>query len=140
MGYWDTGIFDNDVAMDWIYDLIEQEDYELIANALYSIYHVYQENTDEYIDMDEASEALASAEVVAILSGSMNTNIPEELKEWLNGKILEDEQLKKIAKSVVISIRDNSELREAWNESDSFQQWLNTIEELIERLSMVVNT
>jgi hypothetical protein len=135
MGYWDTGIFDNDVAMDWIYDLTEQEDSELIANTIYSNYHIYQDNPDEDLDMDEASEALASAEVVAILSGSINTNIPEELNEWLKGKVLKTDQLKKMAKSVVISIRDKSELREAWNESDSFHEWLNTIEDLIKRLS-----
>ena len=67
MGAWGTGIFDNDTACDWAYDLEGASDLSLIERALSKVLNVGA----EYLEATEAEEALAAAETIARLKGNL---------------------------------------------------------------------
>lgn len=64
MGTWDVGPFDNDTAADWCGDLDEaapEQRAAVIRDALSRV----AEHGDEYLDSDDAVEAIAAAAIVA---------------------------------------------------------------------------
>jgi len=66
MGAWNATSFGNDSANDWAYELEKYTDLTLIERTLEK---VLVKHTGEYIDVDEAAEAIAAAEVLAWLNG-----------------------------------------------------------------------
>src|SRR5262245_7465737 len=81
MGAWGTGIFDNDTACDWAYDLAESNDLSLIESAFDKVLNVGA----EYLDADEAQEALAAAEAIARLKGNwgIRDGYTETMDKWV---------------------------------------------------------
>ncbi len=70
MGAWGVGIFENDDALDWLYEF-ERDGKAAIAAAFASV-----EITD-YIDAPEASMALGAIEAVASALGKPAETLPE---------------------------------------------------------------
>src|SRR5262245_35612917 len=81
MGAWGTGIFDNDTACDWAYELEEASDLSLIEGALDKVLNVGA----EYLDATEAEEALAAAETIARLKGNwgIRNSYTETMDKWV---------------------------------------------------------
>ena len=79
MGAWGPGHFENDAALDWLYDFGEN-DFRLIDRTLAGVAAMVE--ADE-LDADEASEVLAAAECVAAAADFPPENPPEELATWL---------------------------------------------------------
>lgn len=65
MGVWGNGAFENDAAIDWSSDLVEQEDTSFVIETLRSA----QELDDDELDTDLAYAAIAACEVIARLLG-----------------------------------------------------------------------
>lgn len=130
MGAWGTGIFESDGALDFVLELTDTADLELVQQALDEV----REASDDYMDVDIAERGLVSAEVVAALTGSPG-DLPDDLTDWLAGQTLDPTITTKQAHQAVRMIRDDSELRELWEESDDFDGWLLGINDLLERLS-----
>lgn len=64
MGTWDVGPFDNDTAADWCGDLDEAAPEQRAAVNRDALSRV-AEHGDEYLDSDDAVEAIAAAAIVA---------------------------------------------------------------------------
>lgn len=63
MGAWDVGPFDNDSAADWCGDLEDtaaEHRSDLVRNTL-----LFVINCNEYLDVDDASAAIAAAAIIA---------------------------------------------------------------------------
>ena len=60
MGAWGLGIFDNDSALDWVYDLVESTGTTVLREAFDNVI-----NGEEYIDVDFGSAAVAAASIIA---------------------------------------------------------------------------
>ncbi|MBA3531067.1 MAG: DUF4259 domain-containing protein [Ardenticatenales bacterium] len=60
MGAWGPGGFDNDDALDWIDDLCEADTLDVLRDTLTAV-----AEKEDYIQVDEGSEAVAAAEVHA---------------------------------------------------------------------------
>lgn len=73
MGAWGHGSFDNDAASDWLGDLAEG-DVSLVGETLDA---VGAAEKDEYIDADDACNALAAAELVAAALGKGEDRLSE---------------------------------------------------------------
>ncbi|GID92079.1 DUF4259 domain-containing protein [Amorphoplanes digitatis] len=120
MGTWDVGPFDNDTAADWCGDLDDaapQQRAALIRDALRRV----AEHGEEYLDSDEAVEAIAAAAVVASqLPGGTKIDTPYAPDFLLEGGTVE------VAGDVpAIAVRaldrivgDDSEWRELWEEAE----------------------
>jgi hypothetical protein len=135
MGAWGTGIFDNDTACDWAYDLAESNDLSLIESAFDKVLNVGA----EYLDADEAQEALAAAEAIARLKGNwgIRDSYTETMDKWVETTGLAPPRalIEKAHKAIERVLYKPSELLELWGESDEFTAWEESVKDLSKRLS-----
>jgi hypothetical protein len=138
MGAWGWGSFENDEALDWVFDLEQSRDFSAIAATLDTIL----DNEDDYLDATDCSMALAAAETVAALTGWPEPALPEEVASWVKDRQQEssqegppvDESLVVRARRATEAILSDSELKELWEETDEFERWEATVADLLRRL------
>lgn len=141
MGTWDVGPFDNDTAADWCGDLDEaapEQRATLIRDALSRV----AEHGDEYLDSDDAVEAIAAAAIVASqLPGGTAIDTayaPDFLLEGGTVEVAND--VPAIAVQALDRIvGDDSEWRELWEEAEeSYQQALASVQSVRATLEQAV--
>jgi len=132
-GAWDVGPFDNDDALDWLWELESSNDLSAVRAALRAV-----ADDGSYIQAPTASMAIAAAEVVAALLGNPHPQLPDEVSAWVQGRTLsKDSKLVDLARHVIARIQDpaNSELAELFSESGEFlKSWKSSLSDLRERL------
>lgn len=126
MGAWNTEHFDNDAAMDWIYDFSLQPDMATLRQCF------KQALTANYIDADEGAAVLAAAEVVAAAKGKVGPSWPEDIPIF--ELPITDELVTTALQAIDKVCGDTSELKELWQESDELEVWLAAVENLKSRL------
>ncbi len=131
MGAWGHGSFENDDAADFIADLVEMNDPSLIDEALQRVLDARA----DYVVAPDASCALAAAEVVAALNGSAAQDLPDELREWIEGKDRPTPEQVARAREVVAQVRSDSELRDLVEEAESLGDWEPLVADLQRRLA-----
>jgi len=133
MGAWGAGNFENDTAMDWVYDLQKSKRLKLLKTTISNVL-----KADQYIEGYIGSEGLAAAEVVAALNGSPAEKLPPKVVDWVKSqKRKPNEKLIDNAKQAVNRIRNEeiSELKVLWEEGDEPPtDWFSAVDDLIERL------
>jgi len=134
MGAWDVGTFDNDTAADWAYELHGAEDLALVESAIEAVLIT----GSDYLDADEACEALAACEVIARLRGQWGERSPhtEAVDVWVEAHPVSppDELLSRAVDAIDRILAEASELRELWDESDERDQWHAAVAELRARV------
>ena len=131
MGAWGPGNFENDDALDWVGDLTKSRtDWSLVRSTLAAVAKA------EYPQAPEGSCALAAAECVAVGRGKPpGTPAPADLAAWCaRNRLGCTEELRVLALRTVQRIRDKSELRELWGESED-ADWDDVVGDLERRLS-----
>ena len=132
-GAWDVGPFENDDALDWVWELESSSDLSAIEAALRA-----GANNDSYIEAPTGSAAIAAAEVVAALLGKPHPQLPDEVKSWVSkNSMLKGDKLVGLATEVIESVQDpaNSELAQLWSESgEFFGEWESSLSDLQQRL------
>ncbi len=130
METWGYGNFENDSALDWLMDFAEEPSLEKIRSAFNMI-----EDSEGMAESLDCEEALAAAEVVALLCGATSGEFPEEELELINNSGFKcSSDLTASAIEIIQKIKQNSELKELWDESDETEQWLEEVNELEQRL------
>jgi hypothetical protein len=133
MGAWGVLAFDNDDANDWAHGLDEAEDLSLVESAFQAV-----EDAGEYLEAPDASNALAACEVLARLNGKpgYKNSYTEKVDQWVAAHPLSaSPALLKQADAVIDRILDeNSELKELWSDSDEYETWFKSVQELRQRL------
>jgi len=132
MGAWGTGVFENDYAMDWVAALTRTDDADYPASVLRVL------GDGGPLRPRECAVGLAAAEVIAASCGAPSTDLPAEVRSWLEGTgVRSDARMLTLASSVVVAILDqNAGLAEEHDEKgDSLAGWLVPIEDLRHRLS-----
>jgi Domain of unknown function (DUF4259) len=134
MGAWGVLAFDNDTANDWAYDLEQVTDLSLVESAFVKL----EEVGDEYLDQDEACNALAACEVLARLKGDFGYRnaYTEKVDQWVAANPLKPtpQLLARASAAIDRIVGDNSELRDLWEESGA-DQWRESVEDLRRRLN-----
>ena len=131
MGAWGAGTFENDDAMDWVYEL-EEEGLKAVAAALKP---VAAAKPKDYIEAPDASNALAAAEVVAALSGKPAKKLPEEVTAFVkSAKAKPDAGLLESARKAVARVQTSSELKELWDDGENPKEWAAAVADLASRL------
>ena len=104
MANWGTRNFENDVAQDWIFDLMDNKDAGLVADTLTRIL-----NNSETLEMSDCEEALAAAEVVSALGGHPSEDFPEDPLDQIDTLALTaTPELKEVATGAVMRIIEAS--------------------------------
>jgi hypothetical protein len=136
MGAWGLGNFENDDALDWVFELQSAKDLSVVVETFDQVI----ESSEGYVDAWESAIALAAAEVVAALAGQPAAQLPDEVLEWVKGYTSEnkaislDASVVNKAKQAVTIILTNSELQELWEETEEYDQWESVIADLQKRL------
>ena len=132
MGCWGTGTFENDHAANWAWTLEESDGLGAVSSVLCA------SRNGDYIEANDASVALAAAEVIAALLGKPSAELPVDIARWVaEHRGLDARPYREAALNHARAILgSHSELRELWaaNETD-FPFWKATVEALIARLS-----
>jgi len=129
-GAWGVGSFENDSALDWVYEL------ETSSSAKFLISTMSQVPDAGYIDVDSCSAAMAAIEIVASLNQNSTEHLPEEVQSWLTVNSIESSNELKVAATQTLdfcSSSENSELAQLWEESLP-EEWAAYISELKSRL------
>ena len=143
MGAWSHGPFDNDDAADWLSELLEQDSMTMIVDAFCAVTRpANSEDDDGYIEIPEASIAVAAAQVLRLITdlikntanGETSDEPSPEIRDWCQ----QFQTLKPTRKWYVAALealhasahRKNSELYEVWNGSTEYGEWRESIEGL----------
>lgn len=135
MGAWGTGVFDNDDASDWVYELLAYADLTPAREALAATM-----DSGGWLETPEGARAVAAAAVVAAGFDGHLQGLPEELVDWLeyhpDAGTRADARLALDALERVAST--DSELREVWLEAPEGPAWVEQIARLGYRLGRVL--
>ena len=132
-GGWDVGPFDNDDALDWVWELSESDDLSVVEEALRAA-----NSSSGYLEAPTGSIALAAAEVVAALKGKPRAQLPDEVATWVASHKFEvDDKLIQSARQAIVLVRngESSELAQLWSDSEELlDQWHKDLADLEARL------
>lgn len=142
MGAWGMKTFECDTAFDWYDDFCKSDQ---SIKQLRNAFNRVLLNTD-YLDLDDCVAVLAAGEVIAAAQGFPADEFPngayhddefavptiqlEQLQSELT------EAMKKKACTAIEKVKNDadSEIRELFEETDSFEEWLKAVDDLIERI------
>jgi len=130
MGTWDSGSFDNDEAMDWVYELEEADDFSILAESFETVI----EQRDDSPDETDCAIAICAAEVVAGLFNNPADDLPAEVVSWIEDQPTPPESLRKLARTSLRVILQDSGLKELWEETDIYHEWEESVRDLLTRL------
>ena len=135
MGAWGHLNFENDTALDLVYE-IEEKGVDRIKNAIEA---VNSREEDSFLDSDLCSEALAAIEYIAAAKDKGSEDFPEDAEEWLTPankeSLLAIRNLIPKSKQAIDRIQHNSELKDLWEETEDFNEWTKALEDLATRIS-----
>lgn len=91
--------------------------------------------------LSECDEALIACEIIAAVAGRPATDLPDDLKEWIEvflpaGSAPHDEMLALTEKAadVIDSLVADSEVRDFWEDEPLFDQWFDAQVDLQDRI------
>ncbi|MBI34362.1 MAG: hypothetical protein CMP67_03260 [Flavobacteriales bacterium] len=133
MSAWGISNFENDTALDWVNEIVQEKEIHSIKDSIDSFLHDFSVEDTSLMD---CSKFLTIAETVAGLIGSPDEDFPEELKDWMETKYIKIEQvtIDKVKKGVKLIMTD-SEAKEMYLDSGYFKSWEKAQKNLIKRLS-----
>lgn len=129
MGIWDKRNFGNDDALDFVenFQMGDVQELEVAIN------NVAQLLPEDYLDATECALTLAACEIIASMKGNASEDMPEDLKGIQPAEELD--RLSLLAIRAVDRIILNSELKDLWQESTEYSDWLAVQEDLKKRLT-----
>lgn len=153
MGAWGTGVFENDTAMDWCDEFIEAPEGEgdeenegkhvLLLGPIQMVANPDEED-EESIDADDASVALAAAEVIAAINNKPSEELAKadedplsSLSAWIGSNsedLLRKREVRDLAAKAVQQVLEDSELADLWEESEHAEEWQGVVKGLQKRL------
>jgi len=133
MGAWAEDAFGNDTACDWAGDFSENPSLDAVKEAIDCVV-----KSDEYLDSDEACEALVACEIVARLKGNWREKsaYSEEIDKWVES-INTHPSLKLVAaaeNAITRILGEDSELQELWDEDGKNETWHSQMNDLLTRV------
>ncbi|AEW02879.1 hypothetical protein A4D02_02510 [Niastella koreensis] len=134
MGSWGFTNFDNDTAQDFVAE-VEEGGIDRIVSAIEVIKSI---DEDAYLDSDLCAEALAAIEYIATAKGHMAEDFPEDAEDWVNAHKAQLQIIRGIVvkcQQAIDRIKNNSELKDLWEETEDFENWKKVLDDLNTRIS-----
>ena len=133
MSAWGISNFENDTALDWVNEIIQEREVTSLEESITSFVNDFSVEDTSLMD---CSKFLTIAETLAALIGSPDEDFPEELKDWVESKYIKiEESTIDNAKRGVKLIMTDSEAKEMYLDSGYFKSWEKAQKDLIKRLS-----
>jgi hypothetical protein len=122
MGAWAEDAFGNDSGCDWAGDFSDSPSMEKVEEAIDLAI-----DSEEYLDSDEACDALIACEIVARLKGNWGEKnaYSEAIDKWVEStSIVPSSALISKAECAIVRILgEDSELKELWDEDGKNEKW-----------------
>ncbi len=130
MGAWGAGSFDNDDASDFVHELEETSDLDLVRAVLTEVVE-----TSDYLEAPEGSVAGAAADVVASARGNPPAELVESVRAWLTRVRPEpsDDDIELALRALDRVRGTESELAELWSDAGE-GDWSRAMADLESRL------
>ncbi|HSM83145.1 MAG TPA: DUF4259 domain-containing protein [Nodosilinea sp.] len=133
MGTWSVDAFGNDDAADWAFELADSADLSLVEAAIDGALA-----EGDYLDAPEAAIALAATEVLARLNGQWGDRnaYTAPADAWVEQiEVRPTPELLGRARAAIDRILGaDSEMAELWQDSDDYEAWLASVQDLRSRL------
>lgn len=133
MGAWGSGALENDDACDYADDIAAGKDLSGVERTFDKALSV----TNESLEAPDGAETLAAAEIIARLLGRPGAESPrlETLDAWIEkAKRPTPQLIDKARRAVERVMTEPSELMELWFDSNDFELWKSSVEDLSRRL------
>jgi hypothetical protein len=137
MGTWAVGAFGNDFALDWAQDLQESKDLFFIEDTLNNVLSADSAN---YLEAPFGAEGLAAIEVLARLYGKPglqdedSTEVDAWVAEVSKKAKRRTDLIEKSLRAIEHILSERSELRELWQDSDEYDNWRASVDDLKARI------
>ena len=131
MGAWGVAAFDNDDASDWAYELENTEGEGFLADTFAAVIDAAE---DAYLDLGEAAPAVAAAETVATMAGRAGASVSDAVAAWARAQGEPSSAIRALAHAAIARVRRASELKDLWEESESYDEWLASLDSLEARI------
>ena len=131
MGAWGIDVFENDCALDWVYELSESSGLSALQQALSAVV-----DSDDYLEVDEGSAGLAAIEVINLLRGVGPDSVPKPVTDWVDANAgLDVSSIIGEANRALAAIgnTDTSEVAQLWLEGSN--DWSGMLSNLRARLN-----
>jgi hypothetical protein len=136
MGTWAVDAFGNDYAQDWAQDLHETSNLDAVEDTL----NTALDTAAGELEAPFAAEALVAVEVLARLQGKggARTRDSTAVDEWVDARKPKAKPradlADKAARALDRILSNESELRELWEDSEHYEEWRASVEDLRARL------
>jgi len=131
LGTWGHDSFEDDDALDWVFELEKSTDTSVVFKALNAV----TDGAEDLLEAPVCAMAIAAAEVVAALDGHRAPSLPEQVVEWIKGKPKPGTDLKAKALRAIDAILTDSELKSCWEDAgEHYPKWVAAVERLKARL------
>lgn len=128
MGAWGARSFENDDALDWVWELEESADDSVVRAAFAAV------REDGQVEAPEAACACAAAEVVAVAAGAPAEWLPDEVTAWVAAHGPAVAGMRAEAQTAVRQVAARSELQALWAEAGD-SEWDKAVADLLGRLA-----
>lgn len=130
MGAWGSGPFENDYAEDLL-ERVGQRGIDVIDAVLRDALA-----NEEYLGLEEGSQVLAAAELIAMANHTVRDAFPPDIQTWLYESANSLAQRRSLAKQAVrrVATPQHSEAAEIWLDGPFAGEWSARVHGLIERL------
>lgn len=131
VGSWGIASFENDAAGEWFLLVEEASDPGAVMAAAID----EALSAAGFLDADLCCEAIAAAELCACCAGQMAERLPDNVHRWVqaNPHGPHSDEVDLMVQAIG-RVRDDSELRDQWEDEDS-SQWLAEVDDLLARLT-----
>lgn len=133
MGAWGAGPFDNDDAGDFADAVARRGDLAAIKSAFDQVLAA------DYVEAPLAWEAVAGADIIAMLAGRPcdKTDYPESIQNWSKNlaRAPSADEKEKARRALDRILSPQSELLELWEDSDDLEAWKASLEDIKRRLA-----
>lgn len=131
VGSWGVASFENGTAGDWFLLVEEAPDPgAVMASAIDDVV-----SAAEFLEVGACCEAIAAAELCACCAGQLPDRLPDNVDGWVqanpHGPHADEVEL---AVQAITRVREESELRDLWEDSEDCAQWLAEVDHLLSRL------
>lgn len=133
MAAWGITNFENDVALDFVNEMVTNGKQLSIGEYV----DVFLKNFDaEQTSLDECLTLLTVAEILAAILGEPSEDLPIELKEWVERSYIQVDTkvVGKVEKAIQLLLKD-SEAKEMYCDTPYYKAWKKVQDELLKRLN-----
>ena len=135
MGAWDVGPLDNDGATDFLAEWQSTEDFDHLDELLTEVLDL----EDSYVEIELGQSVVAGGYILAALVNESQEELFEEdedSEDWAMGLPEPDVALlTKLVKCLRRILKEESEIRENWEETDDYEAWKASVTEIIADLT-----